>query len=325
MSRTLTSYAVAATAMALCMFSACKDDTTNPQPTTGNKEHGEYLVKHVAACGECHTQRNQAGIVVDSLTMAGGVEFPMPGIGSVFAPNITPDTETGIGGWTDQQIVTAIRTGRLPGTENGVATSDTIISPVMPYWLYAHLTESDANDIVAYLRSLKPVHYEPEENTIPASALIRWSSQTDIPDATPNNAVTERGKYLVTIARCIDCHTVPAANSSNPFAQGVNTSLFMAGGRKFVSLADPNKFITAKNLTPDMDSGMGGWTATQIDSAITLGWDDEHEGLCPTMPWASYNAMTQADRDAIVAYLMGIPAVSHEVEENDPGTSCPHP
>ncbi|MBS1914632.1 MAG: c-type cytochrome [Bacteroidetes bacterium] len=326
MSRALISYTLAAGALALCMMSACKDDTTtNPQPTSGDKAHGEYLVKHVAACGECHTQRNEAGVFVDSLTMAGGREFPVGSVGSIFAPNITPDTETGIGSWTDQQIIAAIRTGRLPDTEDGKPTSDTVISPVMPYWLYANMTDSDVNDIVAYLRSLKPVHYEPTENTVPASLLVRWAPQAGIPDATPNNAQTQRGKYLVTLARCIDCHTAPAAGSGNPLAQGVDVSRFLAGGNRYVSMADPNKFITAKNITPDDDTGIGGWSTGQIDSALALGWDDQHEGLCPTMPWASYNAMVKADRDAIIAYLRGIPSVKNDVAENDPGTSCQHP
>ncbi|HVZ38907.1 MAG TPA: c-type cytochrome [Candidatus Kapabacteria bacterium] len=324
MRRTLTSYAVAACAVALCALAACKSDSgTNPPATTGDKTHGEYLVKNVAVCGDCHTQRGMTGLPIDSLTMAGGVAFSIPSLGTVYSRNLTSDSTHGIGAWTDQQIITAIRTGIAPmHMHNGVAM-DSVLFPVMPYWLYGYLTDSDVKDIVAYLRTLKAVSYDPPMDTIPAVARVTWPKQAGIPDATTNDATTQRGKYLVTIAACIDCHTIPAATATNPLAPGINTSLFLAGGRPFETI-EPGRLIMSKNITPDVATGIGSWTSSQIDSAFAFGWDDEHRALCPPMPWQAFNGMTSTDRAAIVAYLRGIPAVNNAVPE-DTTLHCPHP
>jgi len=326
MGRKFTLCFTALTALALGTFVSCKNDSTTQPPTTttGDKVHGEYLVQHVAVCADCHSQRNQFGQMIDSLAFAGGVGFAIPGLGTVYSRNITPDSVNGIGKWTDQQIIDAIRTGRASGhLHNGVADADTTLFPVMPYWLYGYLTDSDAKDIVAYLRSLKASRFAPAEDGIPAQARVIWAKQSGIPDATPNNTQTQRGKYLVTIAGCIDCHTVPAATQANPLAQGVNMSMFLAGGRPFDAI-DSGKFVYSANLTPDHATGLGDWTAVQIDSAFAYGWDDEHRALCPPMPWQAFNGMAKTDRDAIVAYLRGIPAIVNAVPE-DSTIHCPHP
>ena len=113
MRRTYTTCLSVLCVIALGVFAACKDDdtTTNPTPNTGDKVHGEYLVQHVAVCGDCHTQRNQMGQPIDSLAFAGGEAFAIPQLGTVYSANITPDSVNGIGKWTDQQIIDAIRTG----------------------------------------------------------------------------------------------------------------------------------------------------------------------------------------------------------------------
>ena len=322
MRRTYTTCLSVLCVIALGVFAACKDDdtTTNPTPNTGDKVHGEYLVQHVAVCGDCHTQRNQMGQPIDSLAFAGGEAFAIPQLGTVYSANITPDSVNGIGKWTDQQIIDAIRTGSAPA-HSGMA--DSVLFPVMPYWLYGYLTDQDAKDIVAYLRSLKAVRYAVPESTIPAAAYTKWAKQAGIPDASPSTTQTQRGKYLVTLAGCIDCHTVPAATATNPLAQGVNMSLFLAGGRQFPAPADPGKFIYSLNITPDHNTGIGEWTPTQIDSAIAYGWDDEHRPLCPPMPWQAFQGMSKDDRNAIVAYIRAIPAISNVVPE-DTTIHCPH-
>lgn len=319
MRRKLTACIAALSVLMVFSFVACDEDTTTNPPgsNTGDKVRGKYLVENVAACADCHSQRNQMGQVIDSLAFAGGVEFAIPGLGSVYSANITPDSSEGIGAWTDEQIITAIRVGRAPvHSHAGVPSADSILFPVMPYWIYAHLTDADVKDIVAYLRSIKAVRNEVAEGTIPPQARMLWSKQTGIPDATPNNAQTQRGKYLVTIA-CIDCHTPPAATQQNPLAQGLNMSLFMAGGRPFGPVA-------SQNITPDNATGIGTWTPAQIDSAFAFGWTPEHEAICPPMPWMAYNGMTKSDRDAIVAYLRGIPAINNLVPR-DTSIHCPHP
>lgn len=110
---------------------------------------GAYLVA-IAGCTDCHTPGHFLG-KPDMARFLGGsdVGFAMPGAGIFFGPNLTPDRETGLGSWTDQQIVTAMTKGVRP---DGRA-----LVPAMPFAALSRLTESDALAIVAYLKSLPAV------------------------------------------------------------------------------------------------------------------------------------------------------------------------
>ena len=77
------------------------------------------------------------------------VGFDIPGLGTFYGPNLTPDKATGLGGWTDAQITTALRTGVRPDGR--------VLAPIMPWRALAVLTDQDAAAVVAYLRSLPPV------------------------------------------------------------------------------------------------------------------------------------------------------------------------
>jgi mono/diheme cytochrome c family protein len=113
-------------------------------------ERGTYLVTTIGTCGNCHSPRDAAGRIVPGMELTGGFEFDGD-IGHVVGPNITPDPETGIGNWTEAQIVTAMRDGKRP--------DGTIIGPPMPTPVYRQLSDNDVAAIAAYLRSLKPVHH----------------------------------------------------------------------------------------------------------------------------------------------------------------------
>jgi mono/diheme cytochrome c family protein len=110
---------------------------------------GKYLAT-IIACADCHTPGAMLG-KPDLGRLMGGSEvgFEMPGLGVFHPPNLTPDKETGIGAWTSEQIVTAIRTGVRPDGR--------ILVPIMPWHFYAALTDEDARAIAAYLKSLPPV------------------------------------------------------------------------------------------------------------------------------------------------------------------------
>src|SRR6267143_4320755 len=112
-------------------------------------ERGRYLVTTIASCGNCHTPRDAAGKPIAGRELAGGFEFDDPGVGHIVGTNITPDPETGIGNWTEAQIVTALRDGKRP--------DGTLIRPPMPIPVYRQLSDGDAAAIAVYLRSLKPV------------------------------------------------------------------------------------------------------------------------------------------------------------------------
>jgi mono/diheme cytochrome c family protein len=110
---------------------------------------GKYLV-NLGGCQDCHTPGHFLG-KPDMARALGGSEvgFEIPGLGTFHGPNLTPDKETGLGGWTDAQIVTALQTGVRPDGR--------MLAPIMPWRAFAGLTKDDASAIVAYLRSIPPV------------------------------------------------------------------------------------------------------------------------------------------------------------------------
>jgi mono/diheme cytochrome c family protein len=112
-------------------------------------ERGKYLVT-LASCTDCHTPGFFFG-KPDMARYLGGSEvgFEIPGLGVFVGPNLTPDKETGLGNWTDEQIVAALKTGHRPDGR--------MLAPIMPWKALASLTQEDALAIVAYLRSLPPV------------------------------------------------------------------------------------------------------------------------------------------------------------------------
>ena len=112
-------------------------------------ERGKYLVT-IASCTDCHTPGHFLG-KPDIARYLGGSEvgFEIPGLGIFYGPNLTPDDATGLGRWSERDIVTAIRTGKRPDGRT--------LAPIMPWAALAELTESDASAIAVYLKSLPPV------------------------------------------------------------------------------------------------------------------------------------------------------------------------
>ena len=161
-------------------------------------ERGTYLMESIAACPVCHTPWDEDGQIADK-HFAGGLVFEEDEY-TAYASNITPDVETGIGGWSDEEIIIAIREGKRP--------DGSLIGPAMPIALYRGMSDRDAQAIAAYLRSIPPIR-----NEVPAS-------EYDIPlpadYGPPLGEVPEvayydlgaYGEYLAgPIANCIHCHT----------------------------------------------------------------------------------------------------------------------
>lgn len=114
-------------------------------------ERGRYLVG-IMDCTGCHTGGALMGQPDPGRFLAGSeIGFEIPGLGVFYPPNLTPDPETGIGQWSEDQIVTALRTGTRPDGRQLV--------PVMPWRSYAALADEDAGAIAAYLKTLKPVSF----------------------------------------------------------------------------------------------------------------------------------------------------------------------
>jgi mono/diheme cytochrome c family protein len=124
--------------------------------------------------------------------------------------------------------------------------------------------------------------------------------------ALADDAAVERGKYLVTLGGCNDCHT-PGALLGNP------DMTRLLGGSE-VGFAIPGLGVFAgQNLTPDKETGLGNWTTAQIIAAFTTGVRPDGRVLAPVMPWAALSQLTKEDAAAIAAYLQGLPPVKHAV------------
>jgi mono/diheme cytochrome c family protein len=115
-------------------------------------ERGKYLA-HIMDCGGCHNTGAFTPQPNLETPLAGSdIGFEVPGGGYVYPPNLTPDRETGLGKWSDEEIVTAFTTGVRPDGRQ--------LAPMMPWMSYAHITADDATALVAYLRSLPPVKHK---------------------------------------------------------------------------------------------------------------------------------------------------------------------
>ncbi len=133
--------AAAVAAVAVCFLPKAHADSA--------ADRGKYLVT-VAGCNDCHTPGFFFG-KPDMARYLGGsdVGFEIPGLGVFNGRNITPDKETGIGGWTDEQVATAITTGKRPDGRQ--------LAPIMNYAAFTYMTKEDVAAVVAYLRSIPAV------------------------------------------------------------------------------------------------------------------------------------------------------------------------
>lgn len=142
-------------ALALLGLSVPAALTAQTAPSPDKLKRGEYLVT-IMDCAGCHTPGIFLGKPDMQRRLAGSeVGFHIPGLGIFFPPNLTPDRETGLGSWSEADIVKAVRQGTRPDGR--------MLAPAMPYKAYGSLSDADASALAAYLKSLKPV-----ANKVPA-------------------------------------------------------------------------------------------------------------------------------------------------------------
>jgi mono/diheme cytochrome c family protein len=163
-------------------------------------KRGEYLTR-AADCMVCHT-------APDGAEYAGGLGFPMP-FGTLYSTNITPDKETGIGNYSDQDFLNAV--------QRGVRPDGTHLYPAMPFTSYTYITDNDALAIKAYLFSLPAVHTAAVDNTLGFPFDQRWlmgfwsaffNENRRFQPNTAQSPEWNRGAYLAeALAHCGECHT----------------------------------------------------------------------------------------------------------------------
>ncbi len=259
----------------------------------GDPAKGRYIVAANGGC-DCHGP-DLAGFKEDAPAAQSGEMF-RGAFGSVTAKNITPDKETGIGDWTDDEVINAIR--------NGVDADGMPLFPIMPYVSFHFMSNTDVADLVAFLRTIPAVRNDVPENELNVSVPAPPSLPPS-PATAPTSGI-ERGRYLVSaISICGNCHT-PSLPSGVP-----DTSKFLAGGTIENEIA--------ANLTPDKVTGIGNWTDAQIAAVLRFALEPEGTRVSGLMFYldggiplsGGFSQLTDSDRGAIVAFLRTIPAVSN--------------
>jgi mono/diheme cytochrome c family protein len=270
-------------------------------PTPAELARGRYVFGATGGCG-CHTAKGQP-------VNAGGRRYDMP-FGTIYSTNITPDTKTGIGTWTDEQIITAIRLGLRPNGER--------LIPVHPYPVFNGMAAEDLKALVAFLRTTQPVNRanQPKKITVPLfesvflpTWLAAFAPRETPPPTAPTTGVS-RGEYLVrAVGHCGECH------SPRTVTQATDNSRFLAGNPRGPEDA------AVPNITPDADTGIGKWSVDEIAEYLGTGNRPDGDvagGLMGEVidgTLAGYKDMTKADRVAIAQYLKSIPAVKNRVEK----------
>jgi len=274
---------------------------------------GEYLYKYSLNCWTCHGSQ---GSHSPDEPQGGGQEFDMTaigppgGFGYIYASNITPDRETGIGAWTDGELVRAIR--------EGLDKEGHTLFPIMEAEWWSGLSDADTLALVAYIRTLPAVHNEVPDSqlTFTAKALIALGvvkAQPAISEpvvAPPVGATAEYGEYLVYhAASCVGCHTPRNPNNgqfdlTQPFAGGL------------FSFPEEGFTTTGSNLTPDPATGIGNWTEEQFITAMQKGLRPDETVILPFMPWPAYNHWSTNDLRAVWLYLRTLDPITHDVPDS---------
>ncbi len=264
---------------------------------------GESLVYGPAHCAHCHAPvsefaRLNAG---ERVSMSGGFNFVLP-LGTVYAPNITPDVETGIGAFTDQEIARALRYGVK---HNGQALVD-----FMPFY---DLSDRDLTAIISYLRSTSPVINKRPENdwnfmgkAILALGLIKPMGDGEVPEAPEQDSTAAYGKYLAeSVANCKGCHT------NRDMMTGAYVGPYYAGQALFEVIDENGNIVKGKhfvtpNLTPDTETGrMALWTEEVFINRFRAGVAIPGS----PMPWGPYSRLSELELKAIFKYLHSLEPV----------------
>ena len=279
-------------------------DPTGVFPALANADpvkRGEYLSR-AADCLVCHTAPGGA-------QYAGGLAFPLP-FGTLYSTNITPDKDTGIGDYSDQDFLNAV--------QRGIRRDGARLYPAMPYASYTYMTDADALAIKAYLFSQPSVHADDPVDTLTFPYNQRWSmmfwsllfnADSRFAPNTAQSAAWNRGAYIAeALAHCGECHTPRnlafALDNRKKFAGAV-----AAGWKAF-------------NITSDKDTGIGGWSDDEVFTYLANGHAQGRGTAAGPMGEAvdqSFSQLAPADIHALVSYVRSVPAVT----SSEPATIAP--
>jgi mono/diheme cytochrome c family protein len=275
-----------------------------PEARTPLESRGRHVLRLAVGCG-CHGLNfagwKQGGPDLLPRTLPYGERFVGP-YGVIPASNITPDPETGIGTWTDEEIARAIR--------DGIHPSGARLHPIMPYLAFHGMADSDIKALVAFLRRLRPV-----KNLVTGKQLTG-----PVPEPGPLPPAPERppesgvalGKYLVeSVGTCGDCHTPHGPSGPRP-------GMLLAGN---VLPRGSEGAEVVPNITPDSETGIGRWSRNEIARYLRTGSRPDGglaQSLMAGLIFSSFSHLTREEAHAIATYLKSIPPVRHRPEEQPP-------
>jgi mono/diheme cytochrome c family protein len=273
---------------------------------------GKYLLTSgQPPCVMCHSPLEvtpDGGLTVQPGTEFSGRSFDVEGVPFVVAPNLTPDPETGIGTWTDDQLARAIR--------EGISHDGRALFPIMPYEKFHAMSDEDLAAVIVYLRSLPPVRHELAKTAVPFP-LNRLINSVPEPVTAPVSAdlstPEKRGAYIAQMGVCADCHTTRDDKGN------VRAEMAFAGGTAMPF--GSRKTVYSANLTPGVN-GIPYYTEDLFVETIRTGKVRSRK-LDSMMPLELYKNMTDQDLKDLFAYLKTLKPVDHYVDNSLPPTFCP--
>ncbi|MGB5224221.1 MAG: cytochrome c [Arenicellales bacterium] len=271
------------------------------QASEAQLERGRQVF-NAASCAVCHTDKENNGE-----PLAGGYAMKSD-FGTFYTPNITPDPETGIGNWSDEDFIRALQQGISPQGDH--------YFPSFPYTAYTKMHRDDVLALKAYLFSLKPVKKANREHdlafyvTMTPSARI-WKStyfkQGEFIDVPGKSAEWNRGAYLVeAMGHCSECHTPRKALGA------LDEGMVFAGVQKMTGVG------TVPNITPDKKTGIGRWSVDDLvyyfETGTTLSGDSSG-GKMASIIDNSLSLLPAGDRKAIAVYLLSQQPIENSIKK----------
>lgn len=280
------------------------DSSQADSPAASSGDQAESLVergRYLARAGNCVSCHTAAG----GKAFAGGLAFETP-FGKLYSTNITPDPDTGIGKWTEEQFTRAVREGVRPDGAH--------LYPAFPYTAYTKMSDEDVSALFAYLKVIKPVNAKTPENEMSFPANQRWAlgvwktlyfDEGRFEADASQSEEWNRGAYLVEgLGHCSACH------SPRNFMGAEKASMAMTGGEYNDKVATGEiRQWSAPNLT-SAPNGLGPWPVEEVAAYLKTGRNaySETHGPMNEVIMNSTRHLSDADTKAMAVYLKGLPA-----------------